>query len=456
MTLPVVILHGYGGKSKGWEGMASFLGGKVDGPVSDIFLGSYESKEDDLVFGDLSEGLERELQARIDLLGGLGPRSFNLVAHSTGALVVRHWLQQYYSQRPEAIPLQNLVLLAPANFGSRLAHQGNASYGRFLNFVQEREWGSWETGRNILNGLELASPFTYDLAHGDVLRTSSFGNSARLLNADGFYTSVIIGNQPYTGRVERRIPGRGESGSDGTVRIAAASLRTRKLMIDFSRKPTGFQVTEGLSKVPLAVVPGVNHSDIKYPEQTPTASDLVFKALSVEDDASFGALSLEFDKITQATLNGTDANSHEYQQFVTRVTDDAGHGVRDYHLDFEVYDGQGDEVWKASDELNDKKLHVHTNSQDPSYRCFFVDYTALSSKIAALPLDHQVTLSLIASDISRDIRYRTDDSTRFELHGPRVAQEQIRFFAGSTTTLVDIKLDRMARSDLFEMERWKE
>lgn len=452
MATPVLILHGYGGNPESWQHMATRLRDMTAGPVSHVLLGRYESQEDDLVFGDLTEGLEQKLRAQQELLSGLTPRSFSMIAHSTGALVVRHWLQRYYADRPEAIPLKHLILLAPANFGSRLAHHGNSEYGRFLHFIQERDREGWETGRNILNGLELGSPFTYHLATGDILRRSAGDPDLHVLNAEGFYTFVIIGNQPYTDRIQRRFPGRAEPGSDGTVRVAAAALSTRKLLIDFAQEPLGFQTIEGFSRVPLAVVSGVNHSNIKENEQT---LDLVVKALNVSSEASFGQVNDEFEAVKKETLiENDDPLTHQYQQFVTHLTDDTGSSVQDYDFDFEAYDPDGRELFDSSDDLNATKRHSHPYTQDSSYRCFFVDYTDLSNIVAGLPKGTTVKLSLIAKDLSRKVSYETGDHTRVDLWGPAVAQERINFFSGSTTTLVDIKLDRKAREDLFDIRLW--
>jgi hypothetical protein len=450
MAIPVVILHGYGGSPKGWEKMADRLVEKHGGPVTRVFLGDFKTKEDDLVYGDLSEGLDQELkkQAKRGRLGRLGPRSFSIIAHSTGAPVVRHWLQCYYGDTPDKIPLKHLVLLAPANFGSRLAHHGNAEYGRFINFLMEPGWENWETGRNILDGLELASPFTWDLAMGDILKPGGHGPNPHVLNADGFYTSVIIGNQPYTGRIQRRFPARAEAGSDGTVRIAAAALSSRRVNIDFAKKPLQFSATDGYSEVPLAVVPGVNHSDVKTDRRV---LDLVLKALRVDGDASFTQTKQHFAETTANTLSGNaDALTHEYQQLVVRVVDDTGAPVHDYDFDFEVYDAQRKEDVDRTDAFNETKKHVHTYTRDKSYRCFFADYTELQRLIKRLPRGHNVYLSMIAKDISRKVTYETSDTTRVPLWGPAAAHD-VSFFAANTTTLVSITLDRRARDDLFDI-----
>ncbi len=55
-------------------------------------------------------------------------------------------------------------MLAPANFGSALAHKGRSMLGRVF-----KGWKTgFETGEEMLYALELASPFQWDLAQADL------------------------------------------------------------------------------------------------------------------------------------------------------------------------------------------------------------------------------------------------------------------------------------------------
>ena len=74
-------------------------------------------------------------------------------------------------------------MLAPANFGSPLAHKGRALLGRAI-----KGFGSgFETGTHILRSLEMASPYTWELAERD-----RFG--ANVFSRDGVRCTVIVGN----------------------------------------------------------------------------------------------------------------------------------------------------------------------------------------------------------------------------------------------------------------------
>ncbi len=70
----------------------------------------------------------------------------DLVVHSTGALVARHWLTSQY--QADQHPVRRLVMLAPANFGSHLAHKGRSFPGRVVKgFSSQRRF---HTGTRLL------------------------------------------------------------------------------------------------------------------------------------------------------------------------------------------------------------------------------------------------------------------------------------------------------------------
>ncbi|MFQ5961640.1 MAG: hypothetical protein ACE5MG_09595 [Candidatus Methylomirabilales bacterium] len=93
----------------------------------------------------------------------------NFVTHSTGALVLRQWFQQYPKSQSQT---GNVVFLAPANFGSPLAAMGKSLIGKIFKGQHGMHADLFEVGENILHGLELASPYAWGLAHHDI-----FGNN---------------------------------------------------------------------------------------------------------------------------------------------------------------------------------------------------------------------------------------------------------------------------------------
>jgi triacylglycerol esterase/lipase EstA (alpha/beta hydrolase family) len=91
----VLIIHGWSDDAESFRPLKEWL--VTQGrPSTDVFLGNYQSMQDDVRFDDLAEGL----QARLDYLVKAGkisldPFSLDVIVHSTGGPVVRHWLHYY-------------------------------------------------------------------------------------------------------------------------------------------------------------------------------------------------------------------------------------------------------------------------------------------------------------------------------------------------------------------------
>lgn len=172
MPTSTVILHGWSDCSDSFVEMRKFLSKAGVTPISEIYYADYESREDHITFDDVIDGLNDEFHRRGFITrDGRKKRDLNVVVHSTGGLVIRHWIHQHYqrnSDRLDDCPVKRLVMLAPANFGSPLAHRGKSFLGSLFK-------GRWkigdllEVGRHMLDGLELASPYQWELAHRDLL-----------------------------------------------------------------------------------------------------------------------------------------------------------------------------------------------------------------------------------------------------------------------------------------------
>jgi hypothetical protein len=216
---PIILIHGYSAESQETtpEAITSIYGTLPkslrqiygDATVVEINLGRYISLEDGLTIDDISLALDRVLKAEhANLLRG----KFNVIIHSTGALVIRNWIRKH---SPKPSPLKNLVYLAGANLGSGWAHIGKGQLAKWARSVFQ---GGAERGVQVLDALELGSGWTIDL-HLHFTRT---GN---LMVADyGVYESVIIGTQADVKWFPIPIRYAKEDGSDGVVRVAASNV----------------------------------------------------------------------------------------------------------------------------------------------------------------------------------------------------------------------------------------
>jgi hypothetical protein len=144
----------------------------------------------------------------------------------------------YSTSDPRRSRLKHLVALAPATWGSPLAHKGRSWVGAIFKGRKELGPDFLEAGDRVLDGLELGSRFTWELAHLDLLTDKPFYGATRATP----YVFVFCGNRGYRGL-------RGlinEDGMDGTVRWAGCSLDTRKLVLDLTGASRG-EVSPGLS-----------------------------------------------------------------------------------------------------------------------------------------------------------------------------------------------------------------
>ena len=183
---PIVLVHGYsasGSSFDKWKDVLQSLGYASES----VHVCTYKSLTNEVTIRDIAEGFDRALRIQSGLNEG---EEFDAIVHSTGMLVVRAWLVSRADRRDR---LKHLIGLAPATFGSPLAHKGRGWLGAIFKGNKERGPDFLEAGDLILDGLELASRFTWDLAHADLLGdTPVYGP-----NSDTPYAFVFCGTLDF-------------------------------------------------------------------------------------------------------------------------------------------------------------------------------------------------------------------------------------------------------------------
>ena len=440
---PVVILHGYsdeGQSAAQWCRALTAAGYEA----TNLHVTEYVSLSNEVTIKDIAEGFDRSLKIRAGLKDG---EEFDAIVHSTGMLVIRAWLTTYASR---ARRLKHLIGLAPATFGSPMAHKGRSLLGGI--FKGSRRWGPdfMEAGDRVLSGLELGSEFTWSLAHMDfVAETPAYG-------PDGTtpYPFIFIGLKDY-GIAKRIVT---EPGTDGTVRWAGAGFNTRKINVDLTREAE----SEGTPRVqfgrwsnvdvPLVLLADHNHGTI-FGEPTPDLIASVREALDVSSNEEYSDWRERHRALSDD--NQRKANTHRWQQFIVHLIDERGDGIPDYYVELYMRDQAGTFV-----EIEDFNLDFHEYREDTSFRCFHVDLDA--TRVEQLP---NLWLRLIASSGSKLVGYHGFGSERMTPLGVpkndqgkwdavidlssnlRHAPEPVdgpspAFFAPFTTTLVEIKMNR--------------
>lgn len=354
---PLVLIHGYSDRGTSFRPWVNALRARgLD--VRDVRVSNYRSLTNEITIKDLAEGLDRALRVSAGLEND---EPFDAIVHSTGGLVIRSWLTAYQGRVDR---LKHLIMLAPANFGSPMAHKGRSWLGALFKGNRELGPDFMEAGDRILSGLELGSRFSWELAREDLVGEDTYYGPTKRTP----YVFVFIGTKDY-GWLKRVAT---EPGTDGTVRWSGAGLNCRKIDIDLTRDPARPENEDRISiggwsntDMPLVLVKEVNHGTIM---SDPPASlvDLVHSALGVSSQREFEAWCAESSRVTAA------AGAARWQQFVVRAVDERGDPVPDYYVDFYTRGARGRER-----EVEEISVDVHTFRDDPSFRCFHVNLDAL-------------------------------------------------------------------------------
>src|SRR3989337_2781839 len=214
VTREVLIVHGWSDSYESFQPLKNLLvaAGYQTAPV---FLGTYASMRDDVTFDDLATGLQRRFtEMGKDGTLTLEPFSLDIIVHSTGGPVVRHWLNYYLTEVCKGdlarCPVRSLIMLAPANFGSRLASQGKSALAKLFKGGMEH---GFQTGKRILEGLELGSPVLWRIAEGDLLP----GERRYPCTPKGPFVYVMSGSDTYGHLKGLVAKGANENGSDGQI-----------------------------------------------------------------------------------------------------------------------------------------------------------------------------------------------------------------------------------------------
>lgn len=467
-----VIIHGWSDCSESFKELKQFL--IQNGfPSQTIYYADYESREDNITFNDVVDGLNDEF-IKNEFIKANGDKlvDLNIIVHSTGGLVIRNWISRYYKERSkiDKCPIKRLVMLAPANFGSPLAHRGKS----FLGGIFRGRWkiGDFlELGRKLLDGLELASPYQWRLSMNDLLDNRNY------FNVEQIHTTILVGIQDYQGIMGWI----NKPGTDGTVVIAGTTINCAKLLIDFSGcgerdldsgrclnfKWSGSQPVNDFA---FGVLQGVDHGGIvEQASKDGNTSKFLLKALQT-NKASFETLKQELAALTEETYQVT--KKSKFQQFLIHAVDDFDEAINDFTLEFfllkkadkqiENFAVMGKSVQNIEDEEQEWSMlfnrlitmDFHKHTVDPSFRRFLVDLDKMSSELsrAKQSLNGEIILTMKISvpRIDKGIYYETDnlqniiiyDSSKPESTGGSGSSGGLTFFYPNTTTLIEMKVNR--------------
>jgi len=393
--------------------------------IEEIYLGQYVSLDDNVEVRDLSRGLDSALTER---LKNEWDTPFHVITHSTGALVVRHWLTHHYvGSKVDGQPLRNVIFLAGPHFGSRLAHHGRS-------MVTEVFKGG-PTGDRILNALELGSDFSWQVAD-DWFDEANWRDK-------GVLPYCLIGDRIPKGLKDRLaakiLPAHYEDGSDQVIRVPAGNLNFQRYVFDLasSDEPAVHKV-EGIAFCSLWKYVHSGDKDgilgsikARTSPAKHQALGLILECLQVDREAPNGERSYGgvLDQFAAATIETVAKRKGPFAQLDFRFRDQEGRPVDDYKIVIGYVDAEG------HDRPSGSVTHTHKNKVDPNH------FTAL------------VDLSKLEADVNFYLEFSADPHTPLigYMNGRKeFSANQIQsVLRPNETTQIDVIVGRVSKGELF-------
>lgn len=488
---PIVLIHGYSAESRSTapQAIADIYGSFPDAlrrvygapNVVEIDLSRYISLEDGLAVDDISRALDRALRRDFPQLL---PGRFNVLVHSTGALVIRNWIRTF-SPRPS--PVRRILYLAGANFGSGWAHIGKGQLAKWARLVFE---AGAERGVQVLDALELGCSWTLDL-HLHFLRKSS-----RMREDYDVFEFVLVGSQADVRWYEAPIRYAHEDGSDGVVRVSASNVNVQYLRFAPTReaidlgwkeartqqsrhiKRTGqrsewYELVEsyrpgqdGLPEVPLAIPYECAHSGeemgiVVGAKPRAQVMRLVQTALGTDDDAMWAAALQSFAAETRATedevrrfqapswwqkwITEPREQYDRHAQVVFRLRDQNGRPVEHYDVFFDSENtAEGSDI-----PIHDLFEDTHRNEVTPNTIAFYLRTDKYDRDaddwVPRLPKVEGAWLEITA--VEPDTEEIVYLPFRYELD----AQDLVEWIRPHRTTIIDVEMMRLPSDAVFMM-----
>lgn len=476
----VLIIHGWSDNAKSFRVLGQFLT-QHGYTVSNLWLADYISLDDDIRVADVARRMGEVIDERIQ--AQTLASSFDVIVHSTGGLVAREWLASHYHGRAEACPMKRLIMLAPANFGSKLAAMGKSFLGRVV-----KGYNNWfHTGKAILDDLELASPYQADLAQRDLLigpNSPDPTDPTYFYRADAVWPFVITGSHTYTNLFHQIV---NEHGGDGTVRACAANLNVRGMSIDFRQADVGKAMQVWASRlscpIPFAVLATRTHASIIDPDRADANSqediaeteqqkaqlgELILQALACQSFDAYQQIGRAWQSMSEAIADPVTPDRgqadqpmlHQYLQINCTVRDDQGKPVNDYFLEF--FADTSKRHTESNVYMHGSVLeNVKTNSQDAASRNLYFDYTDLMRNYYQnLPKNTEQVLymSISAASPGPNINYFEREKVGAEMQVPLHIMDNTEacWLTKNSSHFLHIIIPRIPNNDVFKLKNLKD
>lgn len=460
MAEKLLIVHGYSDGSTSFTGLGEFFIAQGLYKREHVYYLDYSSMDDQATFRDFADKLDNDHRTR------LGTERVDVACHSTGSLVVRAWLALHAERNRRRgltdvpCPVHRLLCFAPANFGSDLAALGQSFLAKFRTTFfnsHARRQDFLESGKAVLQGLEPASPFQWELSWLDLHTPSTYFNPAQPEHKR-CYPLVFAAGEAYGGVEAKLLKQRGAIGTDGTVRIAGTSLNTRYCTLDFRDDETRLVWVPEVKHpdIPWAAFAGFNHGSIINPQQAGFTGPhgpgtLAVQSLkSVTDLASYQQMAETFRTTCETNYQMMPKERRDaFQQFFFVVRDDVDQIVDDYFIDFYVATRDGHAHHDLTVYFDEQfETQVTRHSAKPSHRVFLLNCAKLHEFWDRLVQEDAVLMIQVnGASALPDVHYNPSTFVAFDPRGTRAPGEPW-LLRPNTTTLVDIVLNRRQSDQL--------
>jgi len=433
--------------------------------IRNIFLSKYVSFRDEVRLEDLSRAFESALKRELGKEIKTG-RRFACITHSTGGPVVRRWWDKYYLEIGRDCPMSHLIMLAPANFGSALAQLGKGRLSRIKTWFQ-----GVEPGQGVLDWLELGSPESWELNKRWI--TNDLDPTTNNLPV---YPFVLTGQTVDRKLYDHLNSYTGELGSDGVVRVASANLNATYFKLKQNEKNGGLildkkSVTDSVPTA-FAIIRGRSHSgedmgilrSIKDNHKYHPTVNAIIKCLKINSSQEYSQLCTRFNDNNKVVfkkelveiqkrgfLSRREFIHDESSMVIIRLRDSEGNSITDF--DFLLM-GKGNNPDRLPEGFF---IDRQANSRNKGVISFYLNYSLMNGH-PAIP-DPENKKNILRKESSGIESLGIKITPRPEVGFVHYEEAELKaqktlfkeFLNSSQTTLVDIELNRIVRSGVFQL-----
>ena len=446
----------------------------LDLDVRQIWLSEYISFHNEVTIPDIARAFQAALQREVG--DALKTRQqFACITHSTGAPVIRAWLQHFYiAPGKKNFPLSHLVMLAPANFGSALVQLGLSKLSRL------RAWFEGvEVGTGVLDWLELGS--LQSLA----LNLEWLQHGAGYIGPKGFFPFVLTGQSHDPKLYDFINSYTAEIGTDGVIRVASANLNythvrleqvapapDKKSRLGFSAPLLQAGAPQVPPAVPFALIPGVCHSDVRMgimrsipaddvPNATVTALLQCLRVTTLKDYAAlFDTFRVQTAEVQQREQveDRSLIGPFDHQvivdpccMLVFRVRDDQGNALKDFDILLTAGKDNNPNGLPPGFFIDRQRNHL-----DPGTVTYYLNYHRMLGSPPVIYKGRQLRAALPGCGTLglHVIPYPQEGFVLYQPARLTTSAENLRnFIKPNQTTIVDIVLRRIVREGVYRLTR---